>query len=363
MRQNWIRHFELQLLNHNGVGVNLSDFKVNFKIEWHDINQPRIATYIKIYNLSTDTTNNIIGKEYSKIRIIAGYSGIAPEVDASQVGTVRPVDPTQSGQRDGQNFGMIFSGDIRFAITGRDNPTDTFVLIQAIDGHDAFINSTISLTLAAGYTLEDEYNILLNNLAPFSITSGFRPVFPLSRSPRGRVFYGMTRDYLDNIARQCKATWQFVDGCLDMVPKDQAVHPAIVLNSETGLIGMPQQTMDAGVNVRCLINPNIRLNGLIQLDQASIYRIALPDSAIRAAKDKIIPAETNGIITTEIPSADSKSESENLPASLATDGIYIVRSITITGDTRGQDWYMDMMCEARENTDKVSDSTLLKTGA
>ncbi|MCO7511713.1 hypothetical protein NJH77_20905 [Serratia fonticola] len=361
MRQNWIRHFELQLLNNNGVGVNLSEFKVTFKIEWHDINQPRIATYIKIYNLSSDTTNNIIGNEYSKIRIIAGYSGIAPDVDASQVGVIRPVDPTQSGQRDGQNFGMIFSGDIRFAITGRDNPTDTFVLIQAIDGHNAFINSTISLTLAAGYTLEDEYNILVNNLAPFGIVSGFRPVFPLSRSPRGRVFHGMTRDYLDNIAYQCKASWQFVDGRLDMVPKDQAAHPAIVLNSKNGLIGMPQQTMGTGVNVRCLINPNIRLNGLIQLDQASIYRIELPEDAIRAAKNKIGSVETNGIITTEIPTTNSDSNAENRPASLATDGVYIVRSITITGDTRGQAWYMDMMCQARGVDDLKSKSLFRRT--
>lgn len=39
------------------------------------------------------------------------------------------------------------------------------------------------------------------------------------------------------------------------------------------------------------------------------------------------------------------------PASIATDGVYIVQSISYTGDTRGQAWYMDMMCVARGSAD------------
>ncbi|GAL60534.1 hypothetical protein EV102420_43_00100 [Pseudescherichia vulneris NBRC 102420] len=34
-------------------------------------------------------------------------------------------------------------------------------------------------------------------------------------------------------------------------------------------------------------------------------------------------------------------------ASIATDGVYIVRGINYKGDARGQEWYMDMVCEAR----------------
>ena len=36
MSLNWMRHFELQLLDQNGQGVSLSDFKVTFQIEWAD---------------------------------------------------------------------------------------------------------------------------------------------------------------------------------------------------------------------------------------------------------------------------------------------------------------------------------------
>ncbi|MGK3600176.1 hypothetical protein ACSLOK_23555, partial [Escherichia coli] len=76
MSLNWMRHFELQLLDQNGQGVSLSNFKVTFQIEWADTRWPRVAN-VKIYNLSTDTTNKILGQEFAKIRIIAGYDGIA----------------------------------------------------------------------------------------------------------------------------------------------------------------------------------------------------------------------------------------------------------------------------------------------
>ncbi|EAM8604799.1 antitermination protein [Salmonella enterica] len=44
------------------------------------------------------------------------------------------------------------------------------------------------------------------------------------------------------------------------------------------------------------------------------------------------------------------------PASIATDGVYVVKGIMYTGDTRGQAWYMDMMCEARGAADLLSSS-------
>ena len=44
MSLNWMRHFELQLLDQNGQGVSLSDFKVTFQIEWADTRWPEWRT-------------------------------------------------------------------------------------------------------------------------------------------------------------------------------------------------------------------------------------------------------------------------------------------------------------------------------
>ncbi|EKC7686120.1 hypothetical protein OQB17_004670, partial [Salmonella enterica] len=249
-----------------------------------------------------------------------------------------------------RNYGLIFSGEIRYSVTGKDSPIDSYVLIQAADTDLAFATSITNQTLAAGYTTEDMFRLLMKDFEAKGATVGRTPVFPPTVFPRGRVLFGMTRHLMDNVAAQCGTTWQFVDGQLNMLPEGEYMHDAIVLNSATGLIGMPQQTIGNGVNVRALINPNIRVNGLIQLDQASVYRTALSNNDIAMAGGRITDQNTDGNITL--------SGTTVQPASIATDGVYIVRGIMYTGDTRGQAWYMDMMCEARGAQDVRTQDSL-----
>lgn len=91
MIQNWQRHFEIQLLDDNGKGISLSDFKVTFDIEWFNIKFSRVATVKKF--TTSETNSRILGSEFSKIKIIAGYDGIASKVDtglASQQPSILP---------------------------------------------------------------------------------------------------------------------------------------------------------------------------------------------------------------------------------------------------------------------------------
>lgn len=349
MSINWMRHFELQLLDRNGQGVSLSDFKVTFQIEWADTKWPRVAN-VKIYNLSTDTTNKILGEEFAKMRIIAGYDGIAPDVDASQVGVAREISPDKVGQSSGQNYGLIFEGDIRFTVTGKDNITDSWVLVQAIGDHEAFLYANTITTLSAGYTVADLYAATMKDFNAFGVTQGITGEMPATVFPRGRTIYNASRNVMDEIAKMCSATWQLVDGQVQMVPENNYIHEAVVLNADTGLIGMPQQTMGGGVNVRCLINPNIRINGLIQLDQASVYRAVVSNGDIAQSQARIGTSEYNGNV--ESDTLPSKAQA----ASIATDGVYIVKAIDYTGDTRGQSWYMDLMCFARGSREMLNNA-------
>jgi len=341
MSKNWMRHFELQLTNDNGKGVSLSDFKVTFDIEWFNIKFSRVAL-IKIYNLNQTTSNSILNGEFTKIKVIAGYDGTMPVYDASQAGRALSTSEVQGGQ----NIGEIYNGDIRFSVTGRDNPTDTYTLIQAIDGHEAMLGAVINTTIAKGYTVKQLYDVVMSYFATFGVTPGLVPEFPTTVFPRGRSIFAMAHEVMDQVAKMCKATWQIVDNKVDMVADNKYVgQEATVLNSQTGLIGMPQQTMGAGVNVRCLINPNIRVHSLIELDQSSVYRAALSSNDIQMSGGRITEIDENG---NKVVSGIASSAP---PASIATDGVYIVQSISYTGDTRGQAWYMDMMCFARGSAD------------
>ena len=353
MSKNWMRHFELQLVNNDGAGIALSDFKVVFNISWADTKFPRVAN-VKIYNLSKETADRIMGDEFSKINIIAGYEDEpTPEpertVPASEVGVARPVSKKSTT---GTNYGLIFSGDIRFTINGRDNPTDTWVLVQAASEYNAFLFASTKTTLAAGYTTKDLLDLTMKGFNAYGITPGVIGDMPATVFPRGLPLYHSNRDIMDDIAKMCSGTWQMVDGQLNMIPEDKYLEEAIVLNSQTGLIGMPQQTMSGGVNVRCLINQNIKINGLVQIDQASVYRSQLDNSEISRSQGRVSEQNTNGNLTV--------TGSTQNPASVAADGVYIVKAIDYTGDTRGQAWYMDLMCLARGAADLQSTSALNK---
>ncbi|WP_063655244.1 phage protein [Candidatus Arsenophonus triatominarum] len=317
MSKNWIRKCSLIISDEKGEGIELSNFRTTFNITWPDTRYPRTAVF-KVWNLKKETVSKIQAEEFVNVQLMAGYQ---------------------------DNVGLIFTGKIRYTISGRDNPTDTFVIVQAIDSHEAYDYATLNTTLSAGHTQSEQHNTLLTGLAPYGIVKGVTPEFDNTRFPRGKVYFGMVRNAADNLAAQCFASWQYLNGQLVMVPENKYVQEAIVLNSATGLIGLPQQTIEAGVNVRCLINPNIQINGLIRLDQALIYRTMLPNSDIALGYSKISESDDNNLRQTQ--------GAVSQPASLSTDGDYIVKNITYTGDTRGKPWYMDLVCIAKGSNDRI----------
>jgi hypothetical protein len=72
---------------------------------------------------------------------------------------------------------MIFSGDIRFTVTGKDNLVDSWILVQACDSEEAFVSAFVSTTIQKVYTTEDVYNLLMTSLEPYGIGRGITPVF------------------------------------------------------------------------------------------------------------------------------------------------------------------------------------------
>ncbi|QUG75965.1 hypothetical protein GKQ23_13595 [Erwinia sp. E602] len=341
MSKNWMRNFELQLLDDNGNGVSLSDMKVNFNI------QKTPATIFngfvgdfKIYNLSAITQNRIMKKEFTRIRVIAGYDG----------------NPDDEGRYPDRNTGMIFNGDIRFTITGKDNITDTWVLLQCIDSWEGHLYAGVRTTVAAGWKHRDLFELGMRSYSPFNISEGIVPDMPETVFPRGRTIVSRTSDLMYRLAGQCKANWWYENNQVHILPETRYLDTAVVLSANTGLIGMPQQTLGAGVNVRCLINPNIKLGGLIKLDQASVYRASLGVEQIAGAQG------AGGRL--EETTTDGNRYVEGLtgsqPAAINTDGDYIVGSIDYTGDTRGQAWYMDLLCLAKGAAEKQSQATINK---
>ncbi|MBZ9939129.1 hypothetical protein LB518_22725 [Mesorhizobium sp. BR1-1-16] len=218
-----------------------------------------------------------------------------------------------------QNFGTIFEGKIIQMRYGRETPTDTYLAILATDNGQAHNYATVNKTLAAGHTFKDQVDACLEALKPFGVTAGFIADLPSVTMPRGAVLFGMVRDKMRDIAAATNTSWAIQSGKLNVV-KNDSYHPgeAIVVNSRTGMIGMPVQTI-GGIEVKTLLNPQIQPGRRIKIDQSSIQQAAFSPQYTAEVSNSMIP-------------------------SIADDGIYKVLVVSHSGDTRGNPYYSDIVC-------------------
>lgn len=271
--------------------VDFSNLRCRFQISQWTLQTPNVLK-LTISNIEPGRAKRFVQKEYKHIQIDAGY-------------------------QDGH--GVIFQGNIVQAIYGRESPTDTIVTVYAADGDHAHNYATVNTTHPPGSTPQQHFDTALQAMNKYGVSKGYigvdlsTPVFP-----RAVTLFGMARDVLANIAQSKQATVSYQNEKVTMVQNGQsAPGGAIKLNSTTGLIGMPTQTIQ-GIMARCLINPSIKVHSTVQIDQKDIQGIASP------------------IIL------DGIQDPSFFPAFIAEDGLYTVYRIDVDADTRGNPWYQDL---------------------
>ena len=275
--------------------LDLSDMRIRFAVRRGDLKTPNSAD-IRVYNLSENTVQRV-QKEFTRVVLQAGYAG---------------------------NYGVIFDGTIKQVRRGRESQTDTYLDITAADGDSAYNFAVMNVTLAAGSTPNDHLEQVLSSMKSRGITMGEAPELSVTRLPRGKVFYGMTRDFLDVLGKTQDVSWSIQDGKLTLIPNTSYLPgEAVVVTSATGMIGLPVQTQN-GITVQTLLNPGIRIGKRIKIDNSSIqrYRYGL----------SVENQPSNGMV--------------HATAYVADDGFY--RSIVVDhyGDTRGNEWYTSIIALA-----------------
>lgn len=277
------------IISGRNFGLDLSEFKIKFAVKRSDTMTPNVAD-IRVYNVEEQTAL-LIKKEFTKVILQAGYPG---------------------------NIGVIFQGNIKQVIIGRESATETFIDIIAGDGDRAYNFAVVNATIAAGATQNDQVRASLDAMAPKGVTAGAMSNFSTAQLPRGKVMYGNSRNYLRDVALTIKATWSIQDEKVTFIA-NKAYLPGerVVLTSKTGMIGTPQQTNE-GVNVKCLLNPNIKIGGRIEINNKSVQRYK---------------------INLSVPNSPA-----NIPAPLTADGVYYVLVVEHVGDNRGIEWYSNLIC-------------------
>jgi hypothetical protein len=281
------RTLTLLLSNKQGQALDLSALRIKFKVKKTGVMTPNAADII-VYNVKPET-QNLIQKEFTTVILQAGYVG---------------------------NYGLIFKGNLKQLITGRESATDTFINLNCGDADQAYNFATINQTIKKGVTPTAQLNAGYTSMSSMGVTKGFFGNLPGKALPRAKVIYGNARDHLKKLADTYGFAWSIQDGALVFLSQGQYLpSQAVVITSKTGMIGTPQQTTE-GIDVKCLLNPNIKVHGRIQLNNASIAQMKI---------DFFVPGSAI-----------------NTPSQISNDGMYYALVVEHSGDTRGTDWYTNL---------------------
>jgi len=283
------RAFSLVVFGTDLNGLDLSELRCKFVVKRSDTMTPNVAD-IRVYNLEEKTAIRI-RNEFKRVILQAGYEG---------------------------NYGVIFQGNIKQVIIGRESATDTFIDIVAGDGDRAYNFAVVNATIAAGGTQLDQIQAAVGTMAEKGVTAGHIGDTPAETLPRGKTMWGNARNYLRDVAQTSDKTWSIQDEKVTFVSKKSYLPgERVVLTSKTGMIGTPQQTNE-GVNAKCLLNPMLKIGGRVEIDNASIERYK---------------------INLTVPNSPA-----NIPAPLTADGVYYLLVVEHQGDTRGVEWYSSLIC-------------------
>ena len=304
--EQYLRKVSLTIGGDTGEGLDLSNLRIKFHVQRGDTQTPNTAD-IRVYNVSEETAQKV-QKEFDRVILQAGYEG---------------------------NFGVIFDGTIKQVRRGRESQVDTYLDITVADGDSAYNFSVLSLSLAAGQTAPNsavqEY---LKATVGYGVSKGYIPDLPGNSLPRGKAVYGMTRDEMRKLAHNTDTSWSIQDGKVNMVPLTAYMPGDVpILTAATGMVGLPEQTQN-GIKIKVLLNPNIKIGQAVKIDNKSIQKMRYGLS---------------------LNSQQSQNYFNELAAKLNDDGFYYVMVAEHSGDTRGQDYYSNLICLA-------IDATVIPTG-
>jgi cell wall-associated NlpC family hydrolase len=236
------RRYRITVSDSNGDALDVSQLRCTFNIAKTIQMEPN-SSEITIYNLNAKTENAIMtnGK---RVTVEAGY--------------------------DGTQFGLIFDGDILQTIREREDGTTFKLTIIALDSDRAINFNIANFSLVKGQTARDIVEHIVNKAENPIDVGSISEKLSGQKLTRGKSFFGKASDYLRQISKSNELQYYMDDGRLHLISLDELPEGEIFeLSPTSGLIGTPEQT-DYGISGQCLLNPQIKLNSLIHIDNSTV---------------------------------------------------------------------------------------------
>ena len=263
------------------TALDVSDLKVEFNC----VKTIMEASYsdVTIYNLAPGSENILIQEGYL-VYIEAGYEG--------------------------EQYGLAFQGNVIQPIRYKEGGVTYKLSLVSMDSDTFLMSGTANFSIMRGQNSRSLIdNLMVKSTIPSNLGSISKNLSD-SRLTRGKVFFGLARDYLRQIAQSENASFYLDDGSVNIIKaQDLPDGEIFYLTPGTGLIGVPSQ-QDFGATIKMLLNPRVKLGSFIHVDNSSIR---------------------------------NQQYQQGQPFyPLDQDGIYRVIKITHKGDTRGNLWYTEV---------------------
>lgn len=273
------RRYRILVANKQGIALDVSDLHCTFDIQYV-VNQTPPFSQVVIYNLNP-TTENFILNYGDLITVEAGYEG--------------------------SQYGLIFQGEIIEPIRDKPDHVTYRLTLNCLASNSQLNQSFAAFTLNKGQSARSIVEHLASKATVPTPLGQISPQLSTAQLPRGKTVFGLTRQYLRQIAQGNDLAFYAHDGTINLVHASDPPQGEILdLTPATGLIGQPVQ-QDLGVSFQCLLNPAITINTLVHIDNS------------------LIQAQTFQI--------------GEQPRPLDSAGIYRVVGVEHVGDTRDTDWY------------------------
>jgi hypothetical protein len=293
----WGRKYKVRIEpKGGGKAWDVSNLRCTFRIEKTALSLANMAD-VQIYNLNAQTESDIL-KEGAHVTIEAGYEGV-----------IQQATPNQSGQivNEPIQYGKIFDGLLLQIFRLQENNVDYQLNFVAEDGQDFINQGFVTVSKAANSTPRQIIDAVAGQANYPVQVARVTENLSTQALPRGKVIFGKPKDYLRTIAYENNANFYIEDNQVYLIrSSDIPSGSEVVLTPKTGLIGYPQQ-VNNGVEIKCLLNPKIKLETIVKIDNSSI---------------RLMKAQRGQLITP-----------------LDADGLYQVIKVIHTGDTRGDEWY------------------------
>lgn len=277
----------------SGKELDTAGLRIRFSVQQRDTSTPHVLN-LQLTNPSRQTIE-ALREEYKRVTLSAGYNS---------------------------DTGAIFAGEILQVRNGRENVSDTYAHIIATSGERARNFATVSKSVAAGHTYRDRVDVAVQAFEKLGVSVGHIADLGQKRFNRGFACFGMAKDLLREVCFATGTSWHIHNQRLNIIKNDETLPGGtVVLNSNTGMVGLPEQTLQ-GVIVRCLLNYRMRPGQKIQINESSIQQAAFNPSVQGGLQNQLLKDQLG----------------------LAADGIYKALLVEHNGDTRGPNWYTEIVC-------------------